>query len=69
MLIDRPYNERWDMLAGMCKSQLLARRIITDNILKVEVFLDSALKAGHEGLMGKALDSHYTPGCSRQEMV
>jgi DNA ligase-1 len=25
-------------------------------------FLDTALKAGHEGLMAKALDSEYTPG-------
>jgi len=62
MLIDLPYDERWILLSQTCRSQLLAERIVTGNVAEAEAFLDAALKAGHEGLMAKALDSNYTPG-------
>ncbi len=62
LLIDRPYSKRWSILEDTVDPKLLAPRIITDDIGKVKTFLDKALRAGHEGLMAKRLDSDYTPG-------
>ncbi len=62
LLIDEPYDERWRLLKGVCPSDLLAERIVSGDILEVEGFLRGAMKAGHEGLMAKRLDSPYTPG-------
>jgi DNA ligase 1 len=60
--IDIPYSERWKTLANHAPSDLLAPRIITSERGDVERFLQDSLKAGHEGLMAKALASDYTPG-------
>lgn len=62
LLIDKPYKERWEVLERTVPPDLLAPRIITKKREEAESFLSSALKAGHEGLMAKALDSLYTPG-------
>lgn len=62
LLIDKPYEERWEVLGRTVPPDLLAPRMITEKREEAESFLSSALKAGHEGLMAKALDSHYTPG-------
>lgn len=61
-LIETPYHERWKVLTKTCGEELLANRIITNDLLAAEMFLQSALEAGHEGLMAKELDCHYTPG-------
>jgi len=61
-LFDLPYEERWNILAKVCSQDLLARRIITDHLTEAEKFLNEALRAGHEGLMAKTLDSPYLPG-------
>jgi DNA ligase 1 len=61
-LIDKPYSERWRRLANLAPSSLLAPRIVTSERKDVERFMQESLKAGHEGLMAKALDSDYTPG-------
>ena len=36
--------------------------MVTGDAARVEAFLEEAIKAGHEGLMAKRLDSPYTPG-------
>ena len=46
----------------MCPEELLAKRIVTDDVGEAEEFFRSALEEGHEGLMAKRLDSPYTPG-------
>ena len=62
LLIDLPYKERWEELKGIVPSSLMAPRIVTSSIDEGKRFLDSALKAGHEGLVAKALDGVYMPG-------
>jgi len=62
LLIDKPYAERWNILTNTVGHTLLAPRIVSNNIQEVKTFLDQALKAGHEGLMAKHLDSDYAPG-------
>jgi len=62
LLIDQTYDERWRTLQNTVDSSLLAPRIVTDNADVAKEFLQSALKAGHEGLMAKALDGTYVPG-------
>jgi len=61
-LIDMPYEERWNLLSKICESHLLAERIVASQVSEAETFLKRAMKAGHEGLMAKALKSDYTPG-------
>jgi len=60
-LIEEPYERRWELLLSICKENLIAERIITGDVSEAEAFLAKAMKAGHEGLMAKRLDSDYTP--------
>jgi DNA ligase-1 len=62
ILIDDKYSKRWELLEKIIPKDLLVQRIITESNEKAEAFLKNALKAGHEGLMAKRLDSEYTPG-------
>jgi DNA ligase 1 len=61
-LIDLPYTERWNVLSRIVPEERLAPRIITSDSAKVEEFMQSALKEGHEGLMAKSLTSNYSIG-------
>jgi DNA ligase-1 len=61
-LVDRPYTERWATLAEITRGRHLAERRLVGDPPAAEAFLASALAAGHEGVMAKALDSPYTPG-------
>jgi DNA ligase 1 len=61
-LIDLPYTERWNVLSRIVPEERLAPRIITSDAAKVEEFMQSALKEGHEGLMAKSLTSNYSIG-------
>ncbi|MFQ6075930.1 MAG: ATP-dependent DNA ligase [Candidatus Bathyarchaeia archaeon] len=61
-LVDTPYEERWKLLAQTCEPNLLAKRIVTEDMSEAQAFLDEAIRSGFEGLMAKALDSDYTPG-------
>ena len=62
MLIDSPYEERWNTLQGLVDQGLLASRIVTGDEGEAREFMDAAIHAGHEGLMAKELKSTYTPG-------
>ncbi len=62
MLIDHPYQERWRLLTTICEPTLLTDRIVTDSVAEAQAFLNSAVKHGHEGIVAKTLNSHYTPG-------
>jgi DNA ligase 1 len=61
-LIDLPYTDRWKVLSQIVPEERLAPRIITSDLGKVESFMQSALKEGHEGLMAKSLSSNYSIG-------
>lgn len=62
MLIDLPYQERWSMLERLADSELLATRIVTRDLNEARRLMETAIQAGHEGLMAKDLKSIYTPG-------
>jgi len=61
-LIDQPYTDRWKILSQIVPRERLAPRIITSDVEKVESFMHSALKEGHEGIMAKSLSSNYSIG-------
>jgi len=64
LLIDRPYVERFERLseAAAQASLRLAGRIVPASLAEGERFFETAIAAGHEGVMAKSLASHYTPG-------
>lgn len=45
-----------------CGDLQCVTRLVPDDLAAGDAFYAAALAAGHEGLMAKALDSHYTPG-------
>jgi DNA ligase-1 len=61
-LLDASYQERFKQLSHRISSEYLTPRIITADAKKVQDFLLRSLKAGHEGLMAKGLDSPYIAG-------
>lgn len=60
--IDRPYLERVEELQRACGGISLVERLLPSSVRDGEAFLSAARRAGHEGLMAKALDSPYSPG-------
>jgi DNA ligase-1 len=62
LLIDTPYEQRWSTLQGLTESELLATRIVTEDLQQAEKLMKASIQAGHEGLMAKELKSKYTPG-------
>jgi DNA ligase-1 len=61
-LVDRPLRERADALAASVPAGLRVPRIVTVSASQARAFYDSALAAGHEGVMAKSLDSPYEAG-------
>jgi DNA ligase-1 len=61
-LISFPYLRRRQVLTENAGEIPLTTQIVTDKREVAEKFLKEAMNAGHEGLMAKKLDSHYTPG-------
>ncbi|MEX2283242.1 MAG: ATP-dependent DNA ligase, partial [Gemmatimonadota bacterium] len=61
-LIDLPSADRFDRLAAAVPGDLLIPRRITDNPEDAASFLADARSAGHEGLVGKALNAPYDAG-------
>lgn len=62
LLIDRPYTDRWDELTRVAGRVKCVPRLVPQSVAEAEAFFESALEAGHEGLVIKKLDSPYTPG-------
>jgi DNA ligase-1 len=62
LLIDSPYEKRWETLHGIVDEQLLATRIVTRDSAEAHKLMQASIEAGHEGLMAKDLKSNYTPG-------
>jgi DNA ligase-1 len=57
-----PMKERRALLEGVAEADLLAGQMLSDNPAEVEAAYESALKAGHEGLILKNPSSAYAPG-------
>ncbi|MGH7266021.1 MAG: ATP-dependent DNA ligase, partial [Candidatus Rokuibacteriota bacterium] len=57
-----PYTDRWAALTAVTGGRYLADRRVVGRPEEAEGFLRTALDAGHEGVIAKALDSPYTPG-------
>ncbi len=62
LLLDRPYEERWQRLEEAHGGVPQVPRSVPQVLAEAEAFLGEALAAGHEGIMLKQLDSPYTPG-------
>jgi DNA ligase-1 len=61
-ILDAPYSKRFEQLTERMPFEYLIPRIVTADEGKVRDFLLQSLKAGHEGLMAKGLDSPYVAG-------
>jgi DNA ligase-1 len=61
-LLDRPAEERFEALDGRLPSEMRVPRIVTDDAVEAERFLEDVLARGHEGVMVKALDAPYEAG-------
>jgi DNA ligase-1 len=62
-LVDRATDERVGTLTEALPGPLIVPRLVTDDLARVDEFLQAALAAGHEGIMAKALDAPYEAGC------
>jgi len=60
--VDKLYSTRWNILENIVPQKLLAQRVITSDPHVAKDMQQAALKAGHEGLIAKRLDSKYRPG-------
>jgi DNA ligase-1 len=58
----KPYQERWKRLEQLVPDALLVPRLVSTSAQELDAFLQTALRAGHEGLMAKQLDSPYQSG-------
>jgi DNA ligase-1 len=61
-LLDLPYTERQEALRGAVPESLMIPRLVTDDVAEGERFFAEAVRAGHEGLVVKALSSAYAAG-------
>jgi len=62
LLIDRPYQERWEILGQQAGGIDRVPRIIPQSVEEAEDFFQRAIVSGYEGLMAKELSSPYVPG-------
>ena len=69
LLIDAPYEKRWEILSKITPLELLTEHTVTNSPEEAKTFLKAAMKAGHEGLMAKRLDSAYSPGARGKDWL
>jgi DNA ligase-1 len=61
-IADRPARERIAALTNVVPGSMRVPRLVTSSESEAGAFYDAAIKAGHEGLMAKALDAPYEAG-------
>ncbi|HET7203136.1 MAG TPA: ATP-dependent DNA ligase [Steroidobacteraceae bacterium] len=61
-LADRPTRERFAALDAALPGSLRMPRLVTTSEAEAQTFYESALAAGHEGVMAKSLDAPYEAG-------
>jgi DNA ligase-1 len=68
-LVDEPYKHRVEILSGRVPAQLVVPRVVTAKVDEAAAFLESAMHAGHEGIMAKAVSGRYAAGRRGQAWV
>jgi DNA ligase 1 len=61
-LIDQPAERRFTIMSQVLPPGLVVPRLITGDAEQAAAFMEGALKAGHEGVVAKALDAGYDAG-------
>ncbi|MFL5298885.1 MAG: ATP-dependent DNA ligase [Anaeromyxobacteraceae bacterium] len=61
-LVARAARERLTALEAALPPALVVPRVVTADPLRARAFLDEVLRAGHEGVVAKALDAPYEAG-------
>ncbi len=61
-LLDLPYSQRQEALAGAVPPGLLTPRLVTGDVAEAEKFFTDVVRAGHEGLVVKSLASPSAAG-------
>ncbi len=61
-LLSTPYADRRSILLESINGMYVTKQLVTEDVTEAQRFLEDAMKAGHEGLMAKRLDSLYSPG-------
>jgi DNA ligase-1 len=61
-LVDWPFRERFRMLTKAVPEEQRVPQLVTSSATDAQAFYESALAAGHEGVMAKGLDSTYEAG-------
>jgi DNA ligase-1 len=61
-LLDQAYESRWQCLQSARGGLACVAHLRPDGVAAAERFFAEALRAGHEGVMAKALGAPYTPG-------
>ncbi len=59
---DRPTRERFQTLEKSVPASMMIPRMVTSSKEAARAFYDSAIAAGHEGIMAKSLDAVYEAG-------
>lgn len=68
MLLSRPFRERREILTQVA-SQFVTPQLVSGEEEEIENYYHAALDAGHEGVMLKLRESHYTPGVRGKNWV
>ncbi len=68
-VLDSPQAERFRELSQLAPAAYLVPHLTTADPDKAEDFLHSALQAGHEGIMAKAIDAPYAAGARGQSWL
>ncbi len=61
-LLQRPYQERFQLLSETVPLAFRIPQIVTGDEREARAFLERSLRAGHEGVMAKALGAPYAAG-------
>jgi DNA ligase-1 len=61
-LFDEHYQKRFELLSERVPSAYRIPQIVTADEKEIHEFLQESLKAGHEGIMAKGVDSPYVAG-------
>ena len=61
-LLEEPYAARYERLAAVVPEPRRPPRLVTSDAAAAQAFFDAALRAGHEGLVAKGLDTPYEAG-------
>jgi DNA ligase-1 len=61
-IADRPTRERYEALTQAVPPEAQVPRLVTSSQAAAHTFYETALAAGHEGLMAKSLEARYEAG-------